>query len=70
MLSYVVSLLVFAALMVVSGSVTNPIQTPGKSYLADFVDPDDGLEPAQRKQAKVQLIIILFAVLIALGPRM
>ena len=69
-LSYVVSILVFAMGMVVSGSVTNPIQTPGKSYWADFIDPDDGLDPEQRKQVKVQLVICLFAVLVALGPRM
>ena len=45
-------------------------ESKGESYFADFVEPDDGLEPEQRKQAKVQLVICLFAVFVALGPRM
>ena len=69
-LSYVVSMLVFLVAFWVTGVSFNPIQAPGKSYFADFVEPDDGLEPEQRKQAKVQLVVILFAMFGALGPRM
>ena len=69
-LSYVVSMLAMIVAFFVTTAIINPIQAPGKSYLADFVDPDDGLDPEQRKQAKVQLVIILFAMFGALGPRM
>ena len=69
-LSYVVMVVVFFLLMVLTGIAVNPIMAPGKSYFADFVDPDDGLDPEQRKQAKVQLVICIFTLFVALGPRM
>ena len=69
-LSYFVAMLFMSVGFSLGSFVLNPLQTVGHSFLADFVDPDDGLEPAQRKQVKVQLVICVVTLLFAVGPRL